>query len=212
MYKRKTKLDEQYKEIVPSEFVKDSFVFYISFFEAIENALNKQLLTDKEGLCLYNSICKLALYGEEPSQTTLEEMGGIGSIIFGQMIPQIKANTIKAFNGKKGGAPKKEKTSGYLNEKPNEKEKEKENENENENENDFFSNKEENINYEAFKTLFQLYPNKEDTDMSEAFKEYTSLLKKRSPIEIELLFKERLETVEFNEYPPLEVFIQHEIH
>ena len=40
------------------------------------------------------------------------------------------------------------------------------------------SSKEQDINYEVFKTLYHLYPNKEDTDISEAFNQYATLLKK----------------------------------
>jgi len=113
---------------------KESFVFYRSFFEALQD------LKDKERLKLYDAICDLALNEKET------KLIGISKTIFTLIRPQIISNTKKYKDGQKGGRPKKEttglknkKTTGYNEEKPNENvndnENVKVNENENENEN-----------------------------------------------------------------------------
>lgn len=76
--------------------MKDSFVFYRSFYEAIED------LSDKEQLKVYKAISKLALNDEET------ELSGIANTIFKLIKPQLKANNDRYENGKKGGRPKKE--------------------------------------------------------------------------------------------------------
>ena len=74
--------------------MKDSFVFYKSFFEAIEK------LPEECQLEAYRSITKLALFGED------EEPTGLASIVYIMAKPQIEANFEKYENGRKGGAPK----------------------------------------------------------------------------------------------------------
>lgn len=112
---------------------KDSFVFYSSFYEALQD------LKDKDRLKMYDAICDLALNNKETKMT------GLTKTIFTLIKPQILANTKRYENGKKGGRPKKEtigfeetKTTGYKNNKTdgNEKEKSKTKPNENVNEND----------------------------------------------------------------------------
>lgn len=104
---------------------KDSFVFYRSFFEALQD------LKDKERLKVYDAICDLALNENDTKLT------GIAKTIFTLIRPQILSNTKKYKDGQKGaqygklgGRPKKEKTPvGLLKETPNV------NENVNENDN-----------------------------------------------------------------------------
>ena len=111
---------------------KDSFVFYRSFFEALQD------LKDKERLKVYDAICDLALNENDTKLT------GIAKTIFTLIRPQILSNTKKYKDGQKGaqygklgGRPKKEKTPvGLLKETPNENVNVNENDNVNVNEND----------------------------------------------------------------------------
>lgn len=109
---------------------KDSFVFYRSFFEALQD------LNDKDRLKLYDAICNLALNGEDT------ELKGITNTVFKLIKPQVFANTKRYVNGKKGGRPKKEtigyekaKTTGYETKEPNVNENDNVNENVNGNDN-----------------------------------------------------------------------------
>ena len=86
--------------------MKESFVFYASFLEAIEE------LDDKNQLKIYKSITNFALKNEEP-----ENLTGICKAIFALIKPQILANNKRYEDGKKGGRPPKIKTSGFENEK-----------------------------------------------------------------------------------------------
>lgn len=93
---------------------RDSFIFYKSFYEAIED------VDDKSKLEIFNAICKMALYDKEV------ELKGISATLFKLIKPQLQANTKKFKDGKKGGRPKKEttgyeeeKTTGFENKKPN---------------------------------------------------------------------------------------------
>lgn len=96
---------------------RESFIFYHSFFEAIEE------LDDKKRLKMYDSIAKLALKNEET-----EDLKGICKQLFTLIKPQISANNKRYEDGKKGGRPKQEITTGSSEKKPNK------NENENINE------------------------------------------------------------------------------
>ena len=111
---------------------KESFVFYRSFFEALQD------LKDKDRLRVYDAICRLAL-NEKDTQLT-----GIAKTVFTLIRPQILSNTKKYKDGQKGGRPKKEttgfekgKTTGYSQKKPNVND----NDNDNVNDNDLLSNK-----------------------------------------------------------------------
>lgn len=139
--------------------MKDSFVFYRSFYEALQD------LKDKDRLQVYDAICKLALCETDTDLT------GIAKTIFTLIRPQITANARRYENGKKGGRPKKEtvgcenkktngyektKTIGFENEetktKPNVNDNVNVNENDNVNDND-------NVNGLGFnqqQTLFEL--------------------------------------------------------
>jgi hypothetical protein len=80
--------------------MKDSFVFYASFYEAISN------LPGDTQLEVYNAICKYALLGELP------ELSPIAKAMFTVMRPVMDAASARyeasVANGKKGGRPKKE--------------------------------------------------------------------------------------------------------
>ena len=77
--------------------MRDSFVFYRSFFEAI-----KQLDAD-DRLEIYDAICDYALNQNET------KMKPVGSAIFALIKPLIDANNKRYSNGKKGGRPTKKK-------------------------------------------------------------------------------------------------------
>ena len=106
----------------------DAFVFYRSFFEAMEG------LPDEHKLALFDAIARMGLYGEE-TDLPLEARR-----LFVLILPQLRANRKKRAEGRKGGRPPKAdglpqlETSGFEEEKENEKEKEKEKENEKEKE------------------------------------------------------------------------------
>lgn len=85
---------------------KESFVFYASFYEALQD------LKDKDRLKIYDAICELALNNKETKMT------GLPKTIFTLVKPQILANKKRYENGKKGGRPKKE-TNGFEEEKTN---------------------------------------------------------------------------------------------
>lgn len=85
---------------------KESFVFYASFYEALQD------LKDKDRLKIYDAICELALNNKET------KMAGLAKTIFTLIKPQILANQKRYENGKKGGRPKKE-TNGLQKEKTN---------------------------------------------------------------------------------------------
>src|SRR5574344_2983155 len=101
----------------------DSFIFYRSFFEAIND------LISEDRYILYDAICKYCLNFEEPILT------GLNATLWKLIKPQLDANNKRFNDGKKGGRPKK-KTSGYEKEKTSGYEKEKPNNNVNDNDND----------------------------------------------------------------------------
>ena len=86
--------------------MKESFVFFRSFFEAIQE------IDEKKQLKLYKSIANFALNDEKPT-----DLRGIEKAIFSLIEPQITASS-KRYEvskkcgeyGKLGGRPKKEKT------------------------------------------------------------------------------------------------------
>lgn len=100
--------------------MKESFIFYRSFYEAIKD------LDDKKRLKMFDSITKMALENEE-----IENLKGICKQLFILIKPQITANNKRYEDGKKGGRPKKEKTTGFFEKKPNENVNVNDNENEN---------------------------------------------------------------------------------
>lgn len=80
--------------------MKDSIVFYKSFYEAIKE------LPEANQVDIYNAIFQKYFYGVE------KELTGISKGIFGLMVPNIDSANKRYFanveNGKKGGRPKSE--------------------------------------------------------------------------------------------------------
>ena len=74
---------------------RDSFIFYRSYFEAIQE------FDGKKQLKLFNSIAKYALYGEIPVG-----LNGIEKAVFSLIEPQLNANNKRYENGCKGGRPR----------------------------------------------------------------------------------------------------------
>lgn len=84
--------------------MRDSFVFYKSFYEAIET------LPKTKKVYLYNAIVRFALFSEEP------KLDGALQGMFNLIKPQLNANLTRYENGKKGGRPRNQKETE---EKPN---------------------------------------------------------------------------------------------
>lgn len=74
--------------------MRDSFVFYRSFFEGITE------LSDKEMLKVFIAVCKYALNDEDTKLT------GLAKMAYTLIKPQLDANKQKWENGCKGGRPK----------------------------------------------------------------------------------------------------------
>ena len=75
--------------------MRDSFIFYRSFFESFDG------LSKKDKLILFDAICNYALNDIEP------ELNGVPLAMFKLLKPQVDANTRRYENGCKGGRPKK---------------------------------------------------------------------------------------------------------
>ena len=73
--------------------MKDSFIFYRSFFEA-SKPLNSEQKAE-----LFNAICEFALNQNETKKDPLVEG------MFALIKPQLEANNQRYENGKKGGRP-----------------------------------------------------------------------------------------------------------
>lgn len=74
--------------------MRDSFVFYRSFFESFSD------LSKKDKLALFDALCNYALNDVEP------ELTGAPSAMFKLLKPQVDANNRRYENGRKGGRPK----------------------------------------------------------------------------------------------------------
>jgi hypothetical protein len=83
--------------------MRDSFIFYRSFFEAAED------LTPEEKCAMFDAICDYALNFAEPS------LEGTPKLAFRLIKPQLDANIARFNNGQKGGRPSSNKTKS----KPN---------------------------------------------------------------------------------------------
>lgn len=83
------------------EYPFDSFVFYRSFRDAIEE------MTNENKLATLLAICDYALYGVEPKLND-----AMARAVFTVARPSIDSNNAKRVGGKKGGRPKKE-TIGF---------------------------------------------------------------------------------------------------
>jgi len=77
--------------------MKDSFIFYRSFYEAMQRVKSKELKAD-----IFEAICELGL-----NENVIELTDDVGQIIMDLIKPQVAANTKRYVNGKKGGRPKK---------------------------------------------------------------------------------------------------------
>ena len=105
--------------------MRDSFIFYRSFYESFDG------LSKKDKLILFDAICSYALNDTEPV------LSGVPLSMFKLLKPQLDANTRKYENGGKGGRPKKNLNETKV--KPNHNQtviKPKRNDNENVNDND----------------------------------------------------------------------------
>ena len=108
--------------------MRDSFIFYRSFFESFEG------LSKKDRLILFEAVCNYALNDIEP------ELNGISLAIFKLLKPQLDANIRRYENGCKGGRPKKTETKPRQNltktkAKPNNNDNDNDNHNLNDNDN-----------------------------------------------------------------------------
>ena len=108
--------------------MRDSFIFYRSFFESFEG------LSKKDRLILFEAVCNYALNDIEP------ELNGISLAIFKLLKPQLDANIRRYENGCKGGRPKKTETKPKQNltktkAKPNNNDNDNDNHNLNDNDN-----------------------------------------------------------------------------
>lgn len=74
---------------------RNSFIFYRSFYEAINE------LSDEQQGRVYSAIFRFALNGEEP------ELTGVEKAIFTLVKPQLEANNTRFENGARGGRPRK---------------------------------------------------------------------------------------------------------
>ena len=147
---------------------KQSFIFYRSFFEAIKN------LDDKKRLKMYDLITNFALNSEE-----IDNKFEICEQLFTLIKPQLFANNKRYEDGKKGGRPKKEKTTGFSEKKPNE------NVNENVNENAQSEKK------EIKKEKVFISSSNPDLMFDKRINEVFSLYKKLCPNLCPLVFEER---------------------
>lgn len=77
----------------------DSFTFFTSYYESI-----RTLSTKKAKLLLFETICKYALYGEEPEELPAEILGRFVSMK-PNIDASIKRRKASVINGSKGGAP-----------------------------------------------------------------------------------------------------------
>lgn len=114
--------------------MRDSFIFYRSFYESLKT------LKSREKQKLFEAICEYALNGEEI------ELVGAADGMFKLLKPQLDANTRKYENGCKGGRPKQNQTETKTKPKRNQsvsKPKRNDNDNVNVNDND---NDNDNVN------------------------------------------------------------------
>ena len=74
--------------------MRESFVFYKSFFESIKE------LEPQDQVQIYNAIFEFEFYKIEP------KLSGVCKSIFTLILPQLEANDKRYENGKKGGRPK----------------------------------------------------------------------------------------------------------
>lgn len=120
--------------------MRDSFIFYRSFYEGI-----KELTTEEQAMVVLN------ILKYEFEENFEEELSGVPKSIFALIKPQLDANNIRYQNGCKGGAPK-----GNTNAKKQNNlktTKKQPNENENVNENDIKENTKEKIHFAEYVSM-----------------------------------------------------------
>ena len=119
---------------------RDSFIFYRSFYEAIND------LPEKSQLKVYKAICEMSLNFDEIN------LSGLSLTIFKLIKPQLEANNKRYINGSKGGAPKGNQNATKRQSKNNQKTTKKQpNNNVNENEN---VNVNDNINTSSSNNIY----------------------------------------------------------
>lgn len=91
---------------------RESFVFYRSFYEAIQN-----IPKEKQGE-IYNAICEYALFGTEPDESAGGFIKGMFTLMKENIDRAQSRYDSRVENGRKGGRPPKNKPSNNL-EKPN---------------------------------------------------------------------------------------------
>ena len=136
--------------------MRDSFIFYRSFFEAV-SYLDKEAQAD-----CFSAICEYVLNEKEV------ELDGAAKALFISIKPQLDANNKRYENGCKGGRKKNE---------PEEKAKENQKETkaepkENQKETEVKANENENVNVNAEKEKFNLFFNKYPKQVDE-YKTFT---------------------------------------
>ena len=92
-------------ERINNKKMRDSFIFYRSFFESFDG------LSKKDKLLLFDAICNYALNDIEP------QLNGVPLAMFKLLKPQVDANTRRYENGLKGGRPRKTETKPKQNQK-----------------------------------------------------------------------------------------------
>ena len=142
--------------------MRDSVVFYRSFYDAIKN------IPEVDQLKVYTAIMEYAMNDVQP------EIDGIALAIFLLVKPQIDANNKRYENGKK---PKVKQNISKSEANVNVKENEKENVNVKENEKENVNVKENDKTYSCvFEELWKAYPRKKEK--SAAYKAYKATLNK----------------------------------
>ena len=142
--------------------LRDSVVFYRSFYDAIKN------IPEVDQLKVYTAIMEYAMNDVQP------EIDGIALAIFLLVKPQIDANNKRYENGKK---PKVKQNISKSEANVNVKENEKENVNVKENEKENVNVKENDKTYSCvFEELWKAYPRKKEK--SAAYKAYKATLNK----------------------------------
>lgn len=98
----KTKVNEvlPFKEERAEEKKRDAFVFYRSFYEAVQS------LPDKDRLAVYEAIFAYSFDGEEPL------LFGVPATVFRLVKPTLDASKRKAASGKAGGEANRKQSAG----------------------------------------------------------------------------------------------------
>lgn len=170
---------------------KQSFIFYASFYEALQE------LSDKSRLKLYDAITSYALEGVE------HDLTGIEKAVFALIKPQLRANNQRYENGKKGaefgklgGRPKKPQENPKGDKSENGKGDMEENPTETPNENE-----NENVNVNVIPPL--LFPPKGEKTINSAdkfFSLYPRYAKNREKMRVDVDYDKLIEEFEKSTY------------